>query len=282
MGEPDVRPVRGTATAEDAPTGEFVQSLERGLAVIKAFDTHTELTLSEVARATGLSRGVARRFLHTLVSLGYMSTDGRQFSLRPRVLELGYAYMSNLMLPEIARPHLESLAEKVNEACSITVLEETDVVYVARVPSRHLMGIVINVGTRLPAYATATGRVLLAGLGQAELDEQLTSVRLKRRTERTTVDAGQLRASSRRSAGSGTAWSTRSSKTGYAPSPYRSAALVARWPVPSTSRHRPPGAPPRRWSPTSCARCSTPPRRSARTCAALRTRRLTARDTPPR
>ncbi|GAA4160162.1 IclR family transcriptional regulator C-terminal domain-containing protein [Phytohabitans flavus] len=193
MGEPDVRPVRGTATAEDAPTGEFVQSLERGLAVIKAFDTHTELTLSEVARATGLSRGVARRFLHTLVSLGYMSTDGRQFSLRPRVLELGYAYMSNLMLPEIARPHLESLAEKVNEACSITVLEETDVVYVARVPSRHLMGIVINVGTRLPAYATATGRVLLAGLGQAELDEQLTSVRLKRRTERTTVDAGQLR-----------------------------------------------------------------------------------------
>src|SRR5882757_2126537 len=103
------------------PSGAFVQSLERGLAVIRAFDAeHPELTLSDVARITGLTRAAARRFLHTLVDLGYMRTDGRLFALRPRILELGFAYLSSLGLPDVARPHLEKFVAEVHESCSVS------------------------------------------------------------------------------------------------------------------------------------------------------------------
>src|SRR5680860_94961 len=115
---------------------DFVQSLERGLAVIRAFDADSpDLTLSDVARATGLTRAAARRFLHTLVELGYVRTDGRLFSLRPRVLELGYSYLSSLSLPELALPHMERLVGQVHESCSLAVLDGEEVVYVARVPT---------------------------------------------------------------------------------------------------------------------------------------------------
>src|SRR5690606_546937 len=114
--------------AEDAVTErkserdvDFVQSLERGLSVICAFDRdHSELTLSEVAASTGTTRATARRFLLTLCRLGYMRTDGRLFSLTPRVLELGYAYLSSLTLPEVAEPHLEALVAEVNESSSVS------------------------------------------------------------------------------------------------------------------------------------------------------------------
>ena len=174
---------------------DFVQSLERGLAVIRAFDgDHRELALSEVARATGLTRAAARRFLLTLVTLGYMSvTDGR-FSLRPRVLELGYAYLSSVSLPEVAEPHMESLVAEVNESSSISVLDDTDVVYIVRVPTRRIMSITLSVGTRLPAYATSMGRVLLAGLPDPELDERLERIDLVRLTARTITDQAPLRA----------------------------------------------------------------------------------------
>ena len=142
---------------------EFVQSLERGLAVIRAFDAdNPELTLSDVARITGLTRAAARRFLHTLVELGYMRSDGRKFALRPRILELGYAFLSSLSLPEMALPHLEQLVEKVHESSSVSVLDGNEVVYVARVPTKRIMRIAISVGTHFPAYATSMGRVLLA------------------------------------------------------------------------------------------------------------------------
>jgi IclR family pca regulon transcriptional regulator len=174
---------------------DFVQSLERGLAVIRAFDAdHRELALSEVARATGLTRAAARRFLLTLVTLGYMSvTDGR-FSLRPRVLELGYAYLSSVSLPEVAEPHMESLVAEVNESSSISVLDDTDVVYIVRVPTRRIMSITLSVGTRLPAYATSMGRVLLAGLPDPELAERLERIDLVRLTARTITDQAPLRA----------------------------------------------------------------------------------------
>src|SRR6202167_6157113 len=117
---PGDAPATGASTAEaavEASAGdstEFVQSLERGLSVIRAFDAeHTRLTLSEVAAATGLSRAAARRFLHTLVHLGYMHNNNGRFSLRPRILELGYAYLPSLTLPEVAMPHLEELFEQV-------------------------------------------------------------------------------------------------------------------------------------------------------------------------
>lgn len=175
--------------------GEFVQSLERGLAVIKSFDaSHPELTLSDVARRTGLTRAAARRFLHTLVALGYVRTDGRLFALRARVLELGYAYLSGLTLAEVAQPHLERLVSTVHESSSVSVLDGGDVVYVARVPTRRIMTVAINVGTRFPAYATSMGRVLLAGQPEPWLERYLAEVRLRPLTRRTVVAPEQLRA----------------------------------------------------------------------------------------
>lgn len=173
---------------------DFVQSLERGLAVIRAFDAeHPELTLSDVARSTGLTRAAARRFLLTLVELGYMRTDGRLFGLRPRVLELGYAYLSSLSLPEVAQPHLEELVAKVHESCSVSLLDGNDIVYVARVPTKRIMTVAISVGTRFPAYATSMGRVLLAHQPADWLDEYLASVELRALTPRTITDRAKLR-----------------------------------------------------------------------------------------
>jgi IclR family pca regulon transcriptional regulator len=173
---------------------EFVQSLERGLAVIRAFDAeHPELTLSAVARATDLTRAAARRFLLTLVELGYVRSDGRLFALRPRILELGYAYLSSLNLPEVALPHLESLVAQVHESCSVSVLDGDEVVYIARVPTHRIMTVAISVGTRFPAYATSMGRVLLAAQPQEWLDGYLTRTELRPMTRRTITDHGRLR-----------------------------------------------------------------------------------------
>lgn len=178
---------------------EFVQSLERGLAVIRAFDRdHPELTLTEVASATGVTRATARRFLLTLADLGYVRTDGRLFSLSPRVLELGYAYLSSLSLPEVAEPHLEALVQEVNESSSVSVLDRGDVVYVARVPTSRIMTVAISVGTRFPAYATSMGRVLLAGLSDEDLDLYLVAVSLQRLTARTVATPSALRTEVRR------------------------------------------------------------------------------------
>jgi len=180
------------AGPEGRPTA-FVQSLERGLAVIRAFDAeHPQLTLSDVARQTGLTRAAARRFLHTLVELGYVRSDGRLFSLRPRVLELGYAYLSGLSLPEVAQPHMEQLVARVGESCSISVLDGEDVVYVARVSTKRIMTVSISVGTRFPAYATSMGRVLLAAQPAAARAEYLRTVRLTPLTPFTITDPAYL------------------------------------------------------------------------------------------
>ncbi|MDZ5445087.1 IclR family transcriptional regulator [Micromonospora sp. 4G57] len=189
---------------EAARSPEFVQSLERGLAVIRAFDAdHPQLTLSEVARATGLTRAAARRFLLTLVDLGYMRTDGRLFTLRPRILELGYAYLSSLSLPEVAQPHMEALVAQVHESCSVSVLDGDEVVYVARVPTKRIMTVGISVGTRFPAYATSMGRVLLAAQPAEWLDDYLVKADLQRLTRRTITDPVKLRAALTRIAAQG-------------------------------------------------------------------------------
>jgi IclR family pca regulon transcriptional regulator len=173
---------------------DFVQSLERGLSVIRAFDhERPELTLSEVAAVTGVTRAVARRFLLTLASLGYVRSDGRFFSLTAKVLELGYAYLSSLSLPEVAEPHLEALVGEVNESSSVSVLDGHDVVYVARVPVSRIMTVSISVGTRFPAYATSMGRVLLAGMSEPELAAYLSAVRLEPLTARTVSSVAALR-----------------------------------------------------------------------------------------
>jgi IclR family pca regulon transcriptional regulator len=185
---------------------DFVQSLERGLAVIRAFSaSRPSLTLSEVAAATGVTRAAARRFLLTLVHLGYVRSEGRYFSLTARVLELGYAYLSSLTLPEVAEPHLEDLVAKVNESSSMSVLDGTDIVYVARVPVSRIMTVAISVGTRFPAYATSMGRVLLAELPEPELDKLLADLRPEPLTGRTVTTAQALRAELARVRGQG--WS---------------------------------------------------------------------------
>lgn len=144
---------------------EFVQSLARGLSVIRAFSAEQPaLTLSEVARSTGLSRAAARRFLLTLESLGYVGSDGRLFHLRLPVLDLGYAYLSSLSLADIAETHLRTLSDELQESCSASVLDEGDIVHIARATSERLMSVRIDNGRRIPAYATAMGRVLLAHL----------------------------------------------------------------------------------------------------------------------
>ena len=184
----------GAMTDKPTQNSDFVQSLERGLAVIRAFDAeHRELALSEVARLTGLTRAAARRFLLTLVKLGYVNFSQGRFSLRPRVLELGYAYLSSLTLPEVALPHMEQLVATVNESCSISVLDDIDVVYVARVPTRRIMSITLAVGTRLPAFVTSMGRVLLAGLPDEELEERLARIEVTPLTSRTVADKDELR-----------------------------------------------------------------------------------------
>ncbi|MFC4533550.1 IclR family transcriptional regulator [Sphaerisporangium dianthi] len=174
---------------------EYVQSLARGLAVIRAFDAaNPELTLSEVARSTGLTRAAARRFLLTLVELGYVRTDGRLFSLSPRVLELGYAYLSSLSLPEVALPHLERLVAEVHESASVSVLDASDIVYVARVPTTRIMRVTISIGTRFPAHCTSMGRVLLAWLPPDALEAYYATAGLERRTARTITSREALTA----------------------------------------------------------------------------------------
>lgn len=179
---------------EPRPT-EFVQSLERGLAVIRAFShERPRLTLSDVARETGMTRAAARRFLITLESLGYVTSDGRQFSLRPSVLQLGYAYLSSFSLAEIAQDHLEELANRIHESCSASVLDGDDIVYVARASTNRIMTIGLSVGARLPANCTSMGRILLAALSDSELEHYLSKVALQARTDRTITDPRELRA----------------------------------------------------------------------------------------
>jgi IclR family transcriptional regulator, pca regulon regulatory protein len=184
--------------ADDGRSRDFVQSLERGLAVITSFSRdHPSQTLSEVAAATGVSRATARRFLHTLLELGYVGRNGSRFFLRPRVLRLGYAYLSSQSIWEHAQDHIRKLADEVHDFCGAGILDETEVVYVLRVSPRRFMTTNIAVGTRLPAYCTSIGRVLLAELPPEALDAYFKSARFPRLTERTIVDPKQLRATLR-------------------------------------------------------------------------------------
>jgi IclR family transcriptional regulator, pca regulon regulatory protein len=178
---------------------DTLQSLERGLAVLQVFSKDTpRLTLSDVARLAGITRATARRILLTLEHLGYVRADGRLFSLTPRVLSLGFGYLSSLNLWEIAQPYMEELVEQTHESCSAATLDLPDIVYVARVPTRRIMTIALGIGSRLPAHATSMGRVLLADLPDDELDAYLATGPFQAYTERTTVQPDALRTVVRR------------------------------------------------------------------------------------
>ena len=177
------------------PQGDHVQSLERGLRLLSAFSAeHPALTVSEAARLAGLSRPTARRILLTLEALGYVRPDGRGFALSPRVLDIGYRYLSSLKINDVAEPFMEQLVDRVHESSSVAVLDGRDIVYVARVPTKRIMTISLGLGSRLPAYCTSMGRVLLAALPPAQLDAYFEQVELVALTDRTVTDPGQLRA----------------------------------------------------------------------------------------
>ncbi|RCW43708.1 IclR family transcriptional regulator [Halopolyspora algeriensis] len=172
----------------------FIQAVERALAVLRAFTPeHPELTLTEVATATGLDRAGARRLLLTLVDLGYLRHDGRHFTLTPQVLEFGYAYLSSRPLPQIAEPHLQRLTGELQETSSLAVLERDDICYIAQVPSPKLLSVTIPVGTRFPAHATSMGKVLLAGLPPELLEARLGVMELRPVTDRTITARDALR-----------------------------------------------------------------------------------------
>jgi IclR family pca regulon transcriptional regulator len=177
-----------------ALAGTFLQGLERGLAVIRAFSADTpSLTLSEVARDVGITPATARRILLTLEELGYVRSDGRRFALTPRVMALGWAYLSSLDLGDIAGPFMEELSAKTRESCSIATLDLPDIVYVARVPTSRIMTVALGVGARLPAYVTSMGRVLMAGLPADELDSYLARLVPEQLTDRTATSVDELR-----------------------------------------------------------------------------------------
>jgi len=176
------------------PSDSYVQSFARGLAVIKAFSAERPAqSLTEVAEAAGLTRAGARRILLTLVHLGYVRVDGRQFRLTPKILDLGFAYLSSTPFWNAAEPIVEALAEEVRQSCSIAVLDGNESVYVLRVPTRKIMALNLSIGSRLPAINTSMGRVLLSGLTEAELDAVISSSKPSPETESTVVDAQELK-----------------------------------------------------------------------------------------
>lgn len=174
---------------------DYVQSIERGLAVILAFSHHRpQLTLGQIATLTGLSRPTVRRIVLTLQQLGYIRCEGRAYALTPHVLALGYAYLSSLNLTEVAQPYLEEVTSRTGHTSSLAALDGEDAVYISRVPSRRVMSITLTTGTRLPAYATSIGRVLLAGLTPPDVEHFLVTGDFRALTPHTITDPDRLRA----------------------------------------------------------------------------------------
>lgn len=177
------------------PGDAYVQSFARGLGVIRSFSAEAPAqTLSEVATRSGLTRAGARRILLTLQALGYVHSDGKLYRLTPRILELGFAYLTALPIWNLAEPVMERLSDAVGESCSAAVLDGSDIVYVLRVHTHKIVSLNLNVGTRLPAYCTSMGRVLLAGLDDAEVQQRLRASERRANTRHTLTDEAELMA----------------------------------------------------------------------------------------
>jgi IclR family transcriptional regulator, pca regulon regulatory protein len=168
--------------------------LAKGLAVIRAFARdHAALSLSDIARSAGMPAATARRCLLTLEALGYVTRNDRDFLLRPKVLELGAAYLESMNIEQITKTHLEELARKSEDSAALCVLDGVDIVYVARTSVRTLLRLEAHVGSRFPAHATSTGRVLLAGLSPERLQRYFETAKLEALTERTVTEPTKLR-----------------------------------------------------------------------------------------
>jgi IclR family pca regulon transcriptional regulator len=198
-------PVDATARAESRPLTiaeeieamtdpSFMTSLARGLAVVRAFsDQRRSLTIAQISHKTGIPRAAVRRCLYTLKQLGYAESEQNNFSLKPKILSLGYSYLSSTPLTVSAQPCLNSISRVLNESCSLAVLDNSEVLYVARSATSRIMSIALNTGSRLPAYCTSLGRVMLANLPEETLNMYLENVKLRAYTERTVVTVPRLR-----------------------------------------------------------------------------------------
>ena len=181
--------VASPAKRIQALTGDpdFMTSLARGLAVVQAFqERKRHLTIAQISHRTEIPRAAVRRCLHTLIKLGYATTDGRTYSLLPKVLTLGHAYVSSTPLAVSAQPYLDRMSEQLHEACNMATLEGDDILYIARsATTQRLISVDLSVGGRLPAYCTSMGRILLAALDDTSLGEYLDHAELQAKTSRT-------------------------------------------------------------------------------------------------
>lgn len=178
---------------------DFVSGFARGLKVIEAFgETRQRLSIAEASKLTELDRATVRRSLLTLAELGYADYDGKFFTLTPKILRLGHAYLSATPLPTLLQPHLDQLSEKAGQSASASVLDGTEIVYIARASQRRVMSINLTPGSRLPAYCASMGRVLLAALPESEARAILARSELKPNTANTKTDPDELIAEFRR------------------------------------------------------------------------------------
>ncbi|MES2259989.1 MAG: IclR family transcriptional regulator C-terminal domain-containing protein [Pseudomonadota bacterium] len=193
----DVAEERELTIAEeiDALTDpSFMTSLARGLAVVRAFsDSRRPQTIAQISQKTGIPRAAVRRCLHTLKQLGYVDAELNNFSLRPKVLTLGYSYLSSTPLTVSAQPYLNNISRALNESSSLAVLDDGEVLYVARAATSRVMSVALNTGSRLPAYCTSLGRVMLAHMAPEQLDAYFAKTKLRAMTERTVVSQKRLR-----------------------------------------------------------------------------------------
>ncbi|KTC23878.1 IclR family transcriptional regulator [Pseudomonas putida] len=173
---------------------DFMTSLARGLAVVQAFqERKRHLTIAQISHRTEIPRAAVRRCLHTLIKLGYATTDGRTYSLLPKVLTLGHAYLSSTPLAVSAQPYLDRMSDQLHEACNMATLEGDDILYIARSATvQRLISVDLSVGGRLPAYCTSMGRILLAALDDATLHEYLEHADLQAKTSHTVHDPAAL------------------------------------------------------------------------------------------
>ncbi len=187
-------PVRQSKDLSASADPNFMQSLARGLDVLGAFQhARPSLSVSEVASLARISRAAARRCLHTLAVLGYARANDGSYTLTPKTLSLGYAYLSASPVARVAQPLLEEVSTRLHESCSMTVFDGDEIVYVARAATQRIISVGLSVGSRLPAYCTAMGRVLLAYSAEGDLDAYLQRVPLARQTPHTITEVAVLR-----------------------------------------------------------------------------------------
>lgn len=173
----------------------FMTSLARGLAVVKAFsDQRRAMTIAQISHKTGIPRAAVRRCLYTLKQLGYAEAEANNFYLKPKILTLGYSFLSSTPLTISAQPCLNQVSRKLNESCSLATLDDLDVLYISRSATSRVMSVALNAGSRLPAYCTSLGRVLLAALNESELKTYFEKVELRQYTDRTIISEERLRA----------------------------------------------------------------------------------------